>query len=148
MSGSGRVPPETYGFCVTATVAKQALNPEPASGRKKRARMTEMKRNTAEGESWTWSESPRTNTVRICGEIDFTVSPVVRDKLVAFIEQTRGDVFLDLGELDYVDSSGLAALIEGRKILKAKGRKITITAVSRQVRKLFELTQIGDLFGL
>ncbi|WP_246287820.1 STAS domain-containing protein [Desulfolutivibrio sulfoxidireducens] len=110
--------------------------------------MTEMKRNTAEGESWTWSESPRTNTVRICGEIDFTVSPVVRDKLVAFIEQTRGDVFLDLGELDYVDSSGLAALIEGRKILKAKGRKITITAVSRQVRKLFELTQIGDLFGL
>ncbi|NMC50372.1 MAG: STAS domain-containing protein [Desulfovibrio sp.] len=110
--------------------------------------MTETKRKGGQGETWTWSASAATNTVRLTGEIDFTVSPLVRDKLASFVEQTRGDVFLDLGDLEYIDSSGLAALIEGRKMLKGKGRRITITAVSHQVRKLFELTQIGELFGL
>lgn len=112
------------------------------------ADMTETKRKGGQGETWTWSASVATNTVRLTGEIDFTVSPLVRDKLASFVEQSRGDVFLDLSDLEYIDSSGLAALIEGRKMLKGKGRRITITAVSHQVRKLFELTQIGELFGL
>ncbi|NDY56551.1 STAS domain-containing protein [Desulfovibrio sulfodismutans] len=110
--------------------------------------MSDGKQSRGESETWTWEGDPRTNTVSIGGEVDFTVSPAVRDRFVTFIEQTRGDMFLDLGNLSYVDSSGLAALIEGRKLLKAKGRKITITAISHQVRKLFELTQIGELFGL
>jgi len=110
--------------------------------------MADKKYNHGSGDTWTWASEARTNTATLAGEVDFTVSPQVRDRFVAFIEQTRGDVFLDLGGLSYVDSSGLAALIEGRKLLKAQGRKITITAISHQVRKLFELTQIGELFGL
>jgi anti-sigma B factor antagonist len=110
--------------------------------------MSDTKHGAKAGETWFFEAEARTNTARIGGEVDFTVSPAVRDKLVAFIGQTRGDMFLDLGELAYIDSSGLAALIEGRKLLKGKGRKITITAISHQVRKLFELTQIGELFGL
>ena len=110
--------------------------------------MSDTKHAGKEGATWGWEAESRTNTAKISGEVDFTVSPAVRDKLVAFIEKTRGDMFLDLGELAYIDSSGLAALIEGRKLLKAKNRKITITAISHQVRKLFELTQIGELFGL
>lgn len=101
-----------------------------------------------DNESWFFRGDPRTNTAAIGGEVDFTVSPAVRDKLVEFIGQTRGDMFLDLGELAYIDSSGLAALIEGRKLLKNGNRKVTVTAISHQVRKLFELTQIGELFGL
>jgi len=110
--------------------------------------MSDTKHAGKEGATWGWEAESRTNTAKISGEVDFTVSPAVRDKLVAFIEKTRGDMFLDLGELAYIDSSGLAALIEGRKLLKMKNRKITITAISHQVRKLFELTQIGELFGL
>ncbi len=84
--------------------------------------MSETKRKGGQGETWTWSASAATNTVRLTGEIDFTVSPIVRDKLASFVEQTRGDVFLDLGDLEYIDSSGLAALIEGRQMLKARGQ--------------------------
>jgi anti-sigma B factor antagonist len=114
----------------------------------RRTTMSSRKENGATSDAWTWKADPLTNTVSLGGEVDFTVSPAVRDRFVAFIEKSKGDVFLDLGELHYIDSSGLAALIEGRKLLKGKGRRITITAISHQVRKLFELTQIGELFGL
>jgi len=98
--------------------------------------------------SWRWEESVGAGLVTMTGEIDFTVTPHMRERLAAFIEATSGDILLDLGGLDYIDSSGLAALIEARKKLQSKGRKISISEVSSQVRKLFNLTQIGDLFGI
>jgi anti-sigma B factor antagonist len=86
--------------------------------------------------------------VRIEGDIDFTNSQSVRDWLRDFCGRTQGELVLDLAKLAYIDSSGLAVLIETRKLLKASGRKIRIEAVTSQVHKLFSLTQIGELFGI
>jgi len=97
---------------------------------------------------WMAQGDQATGKVRISGEIDFTNSMSVRDWLVDFVGQGKSDVVLDLDELDYIDSSGLAALIEVRKQLVAVKRTIRIEAVSPQVGKLFELTQTGALFGL
>ncbi len=102
---------------------------------------------TKKNELWTWKESPN-GAVALTGEIDFTVSPMLRDRMMALIDATRGEVVMDLSGLDYIDSSGLAVFIETRKVLLAKGRAIRIDGVSEQVAKLFNLTQIGELFGL
>jgi anti-sigma B factor antagonist len=110
--------------------------------------MTENTHDKSAETAWGWEESVADGLVALSGEIDFTVTPRMRERLAAFIEATGGEIILDMGGLDYIDSSGLAALIEARKILKSKGRKIRISEVSPQVRKLFNLTQIGDLFGL
>lgn len=101
-----------------------------------------------EATEWRAEGDQATGRVRIIGEIDFTNSMAVRDWLNAFADQCGVDVVLDLGDLLYIDSSGLAALIEVRKHLSAKAKAIRIEAVSPQVQKLFELTQIGSLFGL
>lgn len=110
--------------------------------------MSEKKQNEQDETSWEWLESAETGLVTLRGEIDFTVTPRMRERLALFIETTGGEIVLDMGGLDYIDSSGLAALIEARKKLQSQGRKISISEVSPQVRKLFNLTQIGDLFGL
>jgi anti-sigma B factor antagonist len=97
-----------------------------------------------------WSaEGDRENgTVRITGEVDFTNSPDVRQWLKQFCSETQGDLEVDLTSLSYIDSSGLAVLIEVRKHLMATNRTIRIVGASSQVQKLFTLTQIGDLFGI
>ncbi len=101
-----------------------------------------------ENSFWSWEDFPEENRICIGGEIDFSVSPEVREKLIEFSEKTQGDIILDLASLQYIDSSGLAVLIELRKKLNTKKRAIVITEVSSQVEKIFTLTQIGSLFGL
>lgn len=82
------------------------------------------------------------------GEIDFSVTPKVRDRLLEVLESVHGNVILDLADLSYIDSSGLALLIELRKELQEQGRTVRIRAISSQVRKIMHLTQLGELFGL
>lgn len=97
---------------------------------------------------WTATADPAAGSARIEGELDFTNSLAVRDWLKEFCATTTGELKLDLEGLRYIDSSGLAILIEIRKFLVAQQRGVRILKVSSQVSKLFSLTQIGDLFGI
>jgi len=98
--------------------------------------------------TWTWEEDAQTGTVRISGEVDFSSSPGVKKRFKEFMKGSKGAVALDLGGLAYLDSSGLAVLIEARRKLKEKGRSLKITAIHAQTEKIFKLTQVMELFGL
>lgn len=98
--------------------------------------------------AWTATKDTAAGAAVIEGEVDFTNSLEVRQWLKDYCEQTQGEVKLDLSKLSYIDSSGLAILIEIRKFLKNSNRSVVIVAVSGQVQKLFTLTQIGELFGI
>jgi len=98
--------------------------------------------------AWTATKDTAAGAAVIEGEVDFTNSLEVRQWLRDYCEQTQGEVKLDLSKLSYIDSSGLAILIETRKFLKNNNRSVVIVAVSGQVQKLFTLTQIGELFGI
>ena len=97
---------------------------------------------------WKGLVDQQTGVVKLAGEIDFTNTPRVRDWLAVTCSKCSAEVLLDLSEVAYIDSSGLAVLIEARKALRARGLGIRVTAASVQVQKLFSLTQIGDLFGI
>lgn len=111
--------------------------------------MTSVKK-AANSQSPGWSVTPgeTPGTIRLSGEIDFSVTPKVRERLLELLSGDAPEIVLDLGGLAYVDSSGLALFIEALHLLAASGRTLRISAISPQVRKLFNLTQIGDLFGL
>lgn len=98
--------------------------------------------------AWQGEADPVTGTARISGELDFTNTLAVRDWLKTLCDESKGDITIDLEHLGYIDSSGLAILIEIRKYLGAQKRMIRISKVSPQVHKLFVLTQIGELFGI
>lgn len=97
---------------------------------------------------WNVSVDQDSAVIKLSGEVDFTNSLDVRDWLKEHVQRSSGDLLLDLADLSYIDSSGLAILIEIRKLLRGRERAIRVTAVSSQVQKLFTLTQIGELFGI
>lgn len=97
---------------------------------------------------WALSPGDAPGVITLSGEIDFSVTPAVRERLLELVGDQPEAITLDMADLSYIDSSGLALLIELRKTLTESGRSITIRAISPQVRKLFNLTQLGDLFGL
>lgn len=95
-----------------------------------------------------WQAVEEDGLLRISGEIDSTVHEEVRAALRAYVNKNAGELVLDLGALNYMDSSGLAALLEIRKALHASGRGMRITAVTPLVAKIFQITQVGRFFGL
>lgn len=108
-----------------------------------------MTRTTSEAsQNWTVTTGDTPGQVTLTGEIDFASTPAVRERLLAALGCDAKEIVLHLADLAYIDSSGLALFIEARKLLAESGRTIRIADISEQVRKLFRLTQLGELFGL
>ena len=105
-------------------------------------------KSDAENPGWSLTLGDKPGDVILAGEIDFSVTHKVRERLMAVVDTDAPEIVLDMAGLSYIDSSGLALLIELRKILAESGRSVRIRTISPQVRKLFNLTQLGDLFGL
>lgn len=97
---------------------------------------------------WKMESSVEDVLIKIIGEVDFTGTPELRKELHDFIKKTSGEVQVDLSELEYLDSSGLASLIELRRILTKDERTVKIIAVTDQVDRLLNLTQVKSLFGM
>lgn len=58
-----------------------------------------------------------------------------------------GDVILDLGHVDFIDSSGLGAIVAVKKLL-GKDRNLDLAGLTPNVDKVFRLTRMDTIFGI
>jgi len=89
--------------------------------------------------------------VTICylsGEVNINTSPDLRKVFDELITKKATKVALDLKDVTYIDSSGLATLIEMlRKMKKYEGR-LRLCSLSDKIRSLFEITKLTKLFEM
>lgn len=55
-----------------------------------------------------------------------------------------GDVHLDLTGIEFIDSSGLRALVVSHQALDGAGRRLVLSGVSEAAERLFEITGLRD----
>lgn len=84
--------------------------------------------------------------VRLSGEVDLSWSAQVRDTVLEALEQQS--VGVDLAAVSYIDSSGIAALVEGLQAARAGGRHFLLIAVSTAVLAVLELARLDRVFTL
>ena len=85
---------------------------------------------------------------RLKGDVNLSNSPVLRK---AFESCTQGDVkkvIVDFKEVPYIDSSGLATLIEILQRLKKIGGNLRICNLDEKVKGIFEVTRLFKLFKI
>ena len=85
--------------------------------------------------------------MRLNGHLNIDSSPALRNRLLSMLrEQSTKTVIVDLTRVSYIDSSGIATLIEGLKV--ALNRQITLRLQGLQGRllHLFETTGVLALF--
>ncbi|MDR1695950.1 MAG: STAS domain-containing protein [Endomicrobium sp.] len=58
------------------------------------------------------------------------------------------NIKLDFKDVDYLSSAGLRVLVSAKKQVDAKGGTIVILNASKDVREVFEMTGLSDLFGM
>lgn len=88
-----------------------------------------------------------TTLIRLRGEVDLSWSQQVR-KAVLDALAASPRVGVDLGEVGYIDSSGIAALVEGFQQARTQGRGFALVAVSDAVRSVLELARLDRVFPL
>jgi len=84
----------------------------------------------------------------VSGEIDITTSPDLRKVFDRLIKEKTPKIVLNLSEVNYIDSSGLATLVESLQRLKGHGGKLKLTNLSGKVKSLFEITKLERLFEI
>ncbi len=85
---------------------------------------------------------------KVTGDIDINTSPEVKKSFDRIISDKKDKIIINLKEVGYVDSSGLATLVEILKNLRAFGGKLKLTNLSPKVKGLFEITRLDKLFDI
>jgi|ERR1700680_1996058 len=90
----------------------------------------------------------RPNVLPLEGEIDLHISPNVAASLSTMIEKKPKQLIVDLSRVTYIDSSGLAALIEGMQNVEQYGGKFALAGLPETVRTIFEIARLDQVFQI
>ncbi len=73
-------------------------------------------------------------------------SRLFKDRIREVINGRSSWVIVDLKNVDFIDSSGLGALISALKMLRSNGGDLVLSSMSTQVRTVFEITRLLRVF--
>jgi anti-sigma B factor antagonist len=83
--------------------------------------------------------------VALRGALDVADAVSVAAALAAVAARER-DIVIDLAGLEFIDSSGVAALVRGRRQARDAGGELLLAAPQQQVLRILTLTRLIDVF--
>ncbi len=92
-------------------------------------------------------QSGTSTVVDVVGDIDLYNSPEVRKVLLETIRDKRAPrVIINLKEVRYIDSSGVASLVEGLKVSRNMNSRFMLYGLSPAAREVLELSRLIKVF--
>ena len=82
------------------------------------------------------------------GSIYIEEARSLQEKLFRLMETGTRNIAVDMSAVDYIDSSGLGALVSVNKQLLRKGGSMKICGIQGLVREVFELTRLDRVFAI
>ena len=80
------------------------------------------------------------------GEIDLHVSPQLSSTLNDLIRRRPPRLVVDLSQVTYIDSSGLAVLVGGMQSVEEYGGKFALAGMRKAVRTILETARLDQFF--
>ncbi len=86
--------------------------------------------------------------VAVEGEVDMFTSPDLRDTLLPFFKKKVKGIIVDLSGVSFMDSSGIATLVEGLQWSKKEERQFILTGLGTNVLNALTLTKLDTVFSI
>lgn len=86
--------------------------------------------------------------IRVKGDIDMSTSPELRDALVPMFNKDLNGIIVNLSEVSFMDSSGIATLVEGLQWGKKTGKPFVLTGIGANVQNALSLTKLENVFTI
>lgn len=91
----------------------------------------------------------KTTILDVSGNIDMSNSPEVRKALLRELrEKGTSRVAMNLTAVSYIDSSGVASLIEGLKVSRDLGLRFVLFGLSASAREVLKISRLLKLFEI
>ena len=94
------------------------------------------------------SEMSGATVLTLRGEIDVYTAPRLRQSLVDVVDAGATNLIVDMGQVDFLDSTGLGVLVDGLKRVKAKDGTLAIVATEGKILKIFDITGLNKAFPI
>ncbi|MDH3595351.1 MAG: STAS domain-containing protein [Rhodospirillales bacterium] len=85
--------------------------------------------------------------VKLSGDVDLEHCTVVRGLLLDAVSHGK-DLLVDLSGVSYLDSSGIASLVEALQIAARNGTALKLFSASAQAMRVFELARLDKVFAI
>lgn len=92
-------------------------------------------------------ESPDGAVVYVAGEIDLATAAFLQ-QAIHHASRSRHRVVVDMAETTFIDSSGLAVLLQAHRDLGRLPEALTLRSVSADVRRVLEITGVDQVVPL
>ena len=90
----------------------------------------------------------RPNVLALKGEVDLHVSPAITASLRSMVKKKPKTLVVDLSRVSYIDSSGLAALIEAMQNVEEYGGKFALAGLQETIRTIFDIARLDQVFQI
>jgi anti-sigma B factor antagonist len=86
--------------------------------------------------------------LRVSGEVDAYTAPMLREQIRELTAKGAVHLIADLSQVDFLDSTGLGALIGGLKRLREAGGSLTLVIVAPRILRLFQITGLTKVLAI
>jgi anti-sigma B factor antagonist len=89
------------------------------------------------------------SVIYVSGDVDLYSSPQLRETILDLF-QNRGQekIVINLSAVEYIDSSGIASLVEGLQEAKRRKGRFVLTGLNEGPRHVLELTRLLNVFEI
>jgi len=86
--------------------------------------------------------------IRAQGDIDLYTSPRLREAILQALKERRTPIVVNLKDVIYMDSSGVATLIEGFQLAGEYGGVVRLVGLNERVSEVFKLARLHQVFTI
>lgn len=86
--------------------------------------------------------------VRPKGDVDLQRSPVLREHLKSVSDRKPSRLVVDLSEVSYMDSSGVATLVEAMQLARRGKYPLVLCCLQDRVKSIFEIARLDTVFQI
>ncbi len=86
--------------------------------------------------------------VRPIGDVDLSGSPTLKQEIRKVLTTRLTSLVIDLGGVSYMDSSGVATLVEAMQLTRRGQTKLVLCGLQPKVKSIFEIARLDTVFTI
>jgi len=86
--------------------------------------------------------------IALNGRLELTTGKELKGKIKVFCESGTTRIHLNMEQVEFINSSGLGALISAMKEVRLVKGRLTLSNLAPIVRKIFDITQLAHIFEI
>jgi anti-sigma B factor antagonist len=85
--------------------------------------------------------------LQVTGEVDVYTAPMLRERIREIAAKGAVHLIADLGQVDFLDSTGLGVLVGGLKRLREDGGSLALVITTPRLLRIFQITGLTKAFA-